>query len=251
MKIFLNTIVFSAIKIWHAILAIGCTLVLCILFELIAAPIKTYHSWVGEELISAVSERTDSLARVLTYKQALLTASAEDSIYLVISLPDSSLLIYVKGVGIYSTKIIRQSKSTLLSLINSEVYKKQFASPLKANLLAATIEREPIKVKIAPKNAEEAAKMATIPDSVIFEPVFISYKTENGVLVNLSTEKEPWRSFKNYVADAGTTLRQLISAMLRLEIVAYEPEINLTVDNIELTSIYRALPLAPLILIQL
>jgi hypothetical protein len=251
MKTYFNQDHIKSIKLWHILFTVAIVLFLFILFQLIAAPIKTYNNWEGKEQVYSTHKEIDSLRNLVTYKQALSIASSSDSIYMVISIPDSLLSIYVKGVEIFNTKILRHSQSTFLSYLNTQILMRQFSRPQKGTLINSTLVKEPIKIKMAPKNAEEAAKMATIPDSVSYEPAFISYKIQNGVLLKLSSENEFWLSFKIGLAYKWSKLSELTRAIFHAEITDYHPEINLMVDNIDLTSIFRALPDEPLIVIHL
>jgi hypothetical protein len=251
MKTYFNQDLIKSINLWHVLFTVSIVLFLNILFQLIAAPIKTYNNWKGEEQVYSAHKKIDSLRNLVTYKQALSMASTSDSIYMVVSIPDSLLSIYVKGVEIFSTKIIKHSQSAFLSYLNTQILMRQFAQPQKGVLIKSTLVKEPIKIKMAPKNAEEAAKMAIIPDSVSYEPAFISYKTQNGVILKISYENGFWGSFKIGLANKWTKFSVLVRAIFHTEITDYQPEIDLVVDNIDLTSIYRALPGQPLIVIHL
>lgn len=242
----------SSIKVWHVLLASSVVLFLGIMTQLIVAPIQTYLAWKAEaSAYPQVECTTDSLSHMLSYQQALLKASTEDSIYMVISMPDSSVTIYVKGVGIYSTKIIHQSQSSFFSRLHPTVYQKQFADPQLAHLLYASVEKEPVKVELAPKNADEAAKMATIPDSVVFEPAFIGYQLENGMMIQFSPENESWLSFRKSLRLSTANCLQLFRALFHFEIQDFHPEIQLTVQNVDLTAIYRAIPHQPTVIVRL
>ncbi len=250
MKTYFNQDGIKSIKPRLILLALVLIVFVNILFQLIAAPIKSYHHWKGEEEVCRTTKETDSLTRLLTFKQALATASSTDSIYMVISVPDTLVSIYVKGVPIFNTKIISYSKSTFLSLVNTQIYSRQFAIPQKGILESSTIVKEPIKIKIAPKNAEEAALMATIPDSVTYEPAFISYKIQNGILIKLVPENQAWLAFKSNIADRISGWSKMLGAMVRLKIYDQTPEVSVTIDNNDLTSIYRALPHEPFIVVR-
>ncbi len=251
MKTFLNYIKPRLIKYQKHILSLSIALCLMILFQLIAAPIKKYSNWKGEELTYVGGELNDSLKKLLAYKQALLKASKEDSIYMVISIPDSLVSIYIKGVNIFSTKVSKYDESAFLSGLNVQIYQKQFGDIQKAKLLKSTIIKEPIKVKMAPKNALEAAAMASIPDSLTFEPAFISYKLQNGTIVNLIAEDEYYLSVKIRFLNMIKEISSLANGFGHLKIKEFNPTISIKVDNVALSSIYRALPNEPYLIVRL
>ncbi|QSE96487.1 hypothetical protein [Fulvivirga lutea] len=227
-----------------------------VLVQLIAAPYKVNKRWQGVNSENYDYEHPqDSLVRHLAYLRALDIGSTQDSIYLIISLPDSSVSIAINGVKFYSTHIGEYDIDNFLTSISTSTVYNQFQRPLHSKEVAATIIKEPIKVKIAPKNAEEAAKMVTLPDSAIFENAIIHYATENGMLLTLeSSNTEGWfiQSW-NYLIDRLTSITattyRIMVGILHLEIYEYQPELTITIDNVALTSIYRALPKEPYIVV--
>ena len=251
MKTFLNYIKPRLSKYQKHFLSLVVALLLIILFQLIVAPIKKYSNWKGEESTYVAGESIDSLQKLLAYKQALLKASKEDSIYLVISIPDSLVSIYIKGVNIFSTKVSKYDESAFLSGLNAPIYQKQFGDLQKAQLLKSTIIKEPIKVKMAPKNALEAATMASIPDSLSFEPAFISYELQNGTIVNLMAEDEYFLSVKIRFLNIIKGISSLANGSGHFRIEEFNPSVSIRVDNVDLSSIYRALPNEPYLIVRL
>jgi hypothetical protein len=226
-------------------------LFLIILFQLIASPIKKYKNWKGELLTYEAGKSLDSVQKLLAFKQALLDASNSDSIYMVISIPDSLLSIHIRGVSIFSTQISDYIQSIFLSELNSQIYQKQFGYAQKAILLHSSIVKEPIKVKIAPKDAMEAAAMATIPDSLTFEPAYINYELQNGTTIQLIAENDLWLSVKTGLLNSANFISDFLMSIARVKIKEYRPTVSIRVDNIDLSSIYRALPQQPYIVVKL
>lgn len=224
--------------------------------QLFVAPHQINKKWKVDNGNFRYSQEQNLLIKQLAYYRAIETASKYDSIYLIISIPDSLVSIGINGVKFYGTKIQSYQMDKFLTGINSTTVLNQFQKPLKSKEIFSSIVKEPIKVKIAPKNAEEAARMMTLPDSVIFEHAELAYLTENGISLTLKArEDKSWlvNQWSNSISQLSDILAKALNITLatgQFKIYDYQPEIQLTLDNIALTSIYRALPKEPMIVIS-
>lgn len=229
---------------------------LIILTQLFTAPLRKNLSWAGDSNIQySYNKFQDSLIRQLAYNRAVERSLATDSIYMVISIPDSTLSIGINGVKFYTTKIQNYELDRFLNNINATTVLRQFQQPLQSKESYSSIVKEPIKIKIAPKNEEEAAKMVTLPDTAVFIHAKVSYLLENDLQLTMEGSLKEgwfeikWNSLVDFLINTFSKGEKIALATAHFEIYNYQPTIHLTLDNIDLTSIYRALPERPAIII--
>lgn len=108
---------------------------------------------------------------------------------------------------------------------------------------------------MAPKTQEEFLASVTLPDSVVFEPVYLELQLSNGIQLmleqngnDIGSAREIKRQF--YQPNRKAKLFNLLLAVFTFETPEYQPQIRLEASNAELTSIYRALPIQPKVVIS-
>jgi hypothetical protein len=241
-------------KVFAFTISVG--IFLSLFLQILIAPSVVNREWKAQESDFNYNNVESSLIKQLTNTRSLEKTLENDSIYLVISLIDSSVAIGVKGVSFYTTKIHSYDIDPLLTSLHASVYLNQFQKPISFTEIYSSIIKEPIKVKIAPKNAEEAAKMVTLPDSMIFEPAHISYRAANGLNINLkgkvkhSLLVQLYSSLKQRLSVSTSMTQEMLKASASLEPYQHQPKIDIILDNVDLTSIYRALSCTPKIVVQ-
>ncbi len=98
--------------------------------------------------------------------------SEKDSIQLIVNLRDSIIGLSIKGVIIHKTQINNYKVDPLLNKLPVLEYVKLFSEPLQVKSQYATIVKEPIVVRNAPKDTAEATLNAYEPDTLIQNPAF-------------------------------------------------------------------------------
>jgi hypothetical protein len=187
------------------------------------------------------------LSRQLAYKKALLYMSENDSINLVVNLHDSVLHLTIKGVIIHTTMIRSFDVDPLLLHLANNTYHKIFSQPQRIIEENATIVKEPVVVRQAPKDPEEAAINAYHPDTLIQNPAFLRMKLDyNFHLVFEQDINTNWEDKKTaFLFRANYLLPRLIEnlkAFFSFKKQAYYPTISIKVPVNDLREIYRALP---------
>lgn len=180
--------------------------------------------------------------RELTYLTAFDSMAKSDSIGLVINLVDSTAMLAIKGVILHKAKIHSISNDGFLKSMDICSYQNLFSKPIAILSQNATIEKEPIQIKKAPKNEEEALANAEHPDTTkTLQVTHINFRLEIGCNFfihdasegcdrankSLSTPGEIWKNMKRFVM---------------LKEPEYEPAIHICIDNKDAISIYRGLP---------
>ena len=187
------------------------------------------------------------LLKTVGFKKALLEMSTTDSIGLIVNLPDSLVQLSLKGVIIHSSKTTFLKSDPLLNRLDPLVQYLLFSQPLKVNRHFATIIKEPVVVRKAPKDTTEARLNAWKPDTLIQKPAFLELEIQSGIRIVFSqNEKNTLKNWfvenlfhlKRKLRQTGLNIRELI----RFNWSGYVPEIRIELSADELRSVYRALP---------
>jgi hypothetical protein len=180
------------------------------------------------------------------YLQSHVAMAETDSIYLTIDLADSIANIEISGVVVHTAKISEFSMSSILEKGDENLILSMLSSPFVISNSISTIKKEPVLVKIAPKDTSEY-KPDIMPDTSITEPVNYILEMTNGTRLYIY-EEENARSGdrKNqFFFDLKDKLRNAISAMKKVavfKVPEYHPYIKLKLPRADAKIIYRAIP---------
>jgi hypothetical protein len=196
------------------------------------------------------------LVKEKAYKEALLQQSGSDSIQLVVNLSDSSVYLMIKGVMIHQAKAGSFRMDRMLDEMPLIQQVKIFSQPLAVHSQYATIVKEPVVVRHAPKDTLEAALDAWQPDTLIQKPAFLFLTTDHGIHLILQQESNPafrdrWKKFSFYSRIGTKGTMQAAYAFFTLKHQQYHPAITINMPAEDLRAIYRALPDHPLIVITI
>jgi hypothetical protein len=173
-----------------------------------------------------------------------LLMSENDSINLCINIPDSTLNIEIKGTNIYSVPIRKLEISRVFNHLDRGALISYMNSPFCILYEKATILKEPLIIKKAPKDTIEANKNITQPDTIGPKIVEYSFYTDKDLLINIKQfeDLEFTNSFK-YKFEYNLQLSNLqLKKLIGLKVPEYIPWIHLEIDKKEAIAIYRALP---------
>jgi hypothetical protein len=186
-----------------------------------------------------------ALLKERSFLQSRIAMAATDSIYLAISFPDSVISLEISGVTVHTTKILKSKSSRILKRNEFEIL-SMLARPFTITNNYASIKKEPLMIKMAPKDTSEF-QPDIIPDTADFEPVNFILQTDIGTRIIVYQEEkirygdgirlfmfDLWFRIKD-------TLRSIKSVML-FRIPEYHPSIRLRIHRSDAKIIYRALP---------
>jgi hypothetical protein len=187
------------------------------------------------------------LVRDNAYTEALLDLSETDSIQLALNLADSTVGLYIHGVNIHRARIGSYKIDGLLTGLPNMQFVKIFSKPLAVNNQNATIVKEPVVVRQAPKDTIEAALNAWQPDTLIQNPAFLQLKLDYGIGLVMEQDQNPrlkdqWVRFR---FRSGIGARQFFHGLgnfFTLRKQEYVPCIVIRIPADDLRAIYRALP---------
>jgi len=254
-------------KIWIAIVLLIPAIVLLVYFIQVAvAPmnkIKELHNYVyadttfiqGFDSIYYQPEMSDLLIEK-AYKEALLTLSTSDSIQLVVNLSDSTVGLSIKGVMIHQTKVKTIEVDKLFQRLRLPERIKLFSQPLNVEGQSATIVKEPVVVREAPKDTLEAAQNAWEPDTLIQNPAFASFIIEHNIQLILEQDNNIDPINKKAKSSFYYQMRKEKAILSVKNFIDRKPQVYQPVIIIEMPvdvvrAIYRALPENPLVVIKL
>ena len=233
-------------------------MLLLVLYHKASAPIHKLKEWRKQSNQQTESLQfvrgMDSLKREIAFKKALLALPKKDSMNLVLNVPDSTLGLFINGISIFKTQLTSMDLDPLLKGLGEEIYYSQFSKPLAASSSRASIEKEPIIEKTAPKTQEEFLASVTMPDSVVYDPAFIHLALENGMDIYIGLNELSDRADRKaqrlfFTPERRRSFKSLLRAVFTFKSLEYRPEIHLKASNAEITSIYRALPEQPKVVI--
>lgn len=199
-----------------------------------------------------VDERifTDSTYLDLLHKksflQSMVTMAATDSIYLSIRLPDSTLNLEISGVTVHRAQIRRINISTIFSRNDNYIILSMLSSPLTISKNFSSIEKEPLMIKMAPKDTSEYVP-DIIPDTADFEPVNYIMEMDNGIRLHIYQEDKlkPGDGLYRSLFDIYHSMRYAAKTFWRVitfRVPDYQPYIKLRIPRSDAKIIYRALP---------
>ena len=204
------------------------------LFSLNYKPVFDYP-----DLISVVRDRS--------YREALLDLAVQDSINLSLSLVDSTICLYIKGVKIHQSKIMHFKKDRFFENMPNSIYTKLFSHGLNINSYYATIVKEPIVVRHAPKDTSEAALNVWKPDTLIQNPAFLRFNIDYGIRLIFEQDANPsardkWMRFRFHSELRSDWVFRAFSNFVLLRKQEYQPTITIKMPVDDLRSVFRALP---------
>ena len=196
------------------------------------------------------------LIREKAYKESLLKLSENDSIQLIVNLSDSTISLSIKGTVIHQTKFTTFTKDPFLNKLSLLQEIKLFSQPLLLQSQYATIVKEPVVVRHAPKDSFEAELNAWKPDTLMQNPAFVSLVFEHNIQLILEQNEshtfyDKRKKFEFYTHLYVEKLKLSGSRFFLIKKQEYFPEIKLKIPVDDLRAIYRGLPTHTYIVIKL
>lgn len=187
-----------------------------------------------------------SILKEKAWMQSKTIMAQTDSIYLAINLADSISEIEISGVAVHAAKISNYSLSRLLRDGNRNAVYTMFSQPLTISASVATIRKEPLLIKIAPKDTSEY-QPDMIPDTSIVEHVNFILELTNGMRVYVYQDEydrplEKGSTFRFDMKDRLSTTWSSLKSVALFRLPEYHPYIKIWIPREDVKIIYRALP---------
>lgn len=201
-------------------------------------------------------EETYNLYKDKTWLEGRFQLTKEDSISLAVNLKDSVLQLELKGVVLKSSKMIDFQIDELFRHLNIGAYHHYFGERATGDSVLATIEKEPLIVKKAPRDSIEYANQQHVVDTTKQEVVHWMVSLNNDILLKIegvdTAENEAWLQSKQFWWKQD--LVQLKSDLRKTVLFKqpdYRPEMTLILNEADAKAIFRALPDKPQVCIRL
>lgn len=193
------------------------------------------------------------LLREKSFLSAQVKMADSDSIGLVINMRDSLIQLMIKGVAVRSVKIAGYDISPFFQRANQEAVYSMLSAPLVITDMQATFMKDPVNVKIAPRDTSEAIIDAK-PDTTDFEAVFFTLETDRNIRLFFEQHEDTISADKRArfffdLDDRYSNARVTMKAVSRFDTPPYTPYIKIWIPKAEAKIVYRAIPREGLIVL--
>jgi hypothetical protein len=186
-----------------------------------------------------------SVNREKAWYQARIVMAESDSICLAVNLSDSTAILEITGVNVHKAKITGMSVSKIFRKADEYSVSTMLSVPFTISKDYATIRKEPVMLKMAPKDTSEY-KPDILPDTTNSEAVNCMLEMENGIRLYLYQDVEDEGGRLNlFFFDLNDRLRNIrdnLKSIIRLKVPEYHPAIRIRLAKADARIIYRALP---------
>ncbi len=185
------------------------------------------------------------LLKEKAFLQSRLVMAGTDSIYLSINLADSTVNIEISGVVVHSAKISNIKISKILSGSDYSIL-SMLSTPFTISGSIGTIKKEPVMLKMAPKDTSEY-KPDIMPDTSITEPVNYILDVNHGIKIYVYQEEnaksvDRMAQFKFDIKDRLNDVWNSLKSIAVLKVPEYHPFIRIKLPRTDAKIIYRAIP---------
>jgi hypothetical protein len=187
-----------------------------------------------------------SLIKERAMLQSKILMAETDSIYLTINLADSTMNLEISGVVVHMARMSSFKASRMLTKGNEDIISKMLSTPLTIESAFATIKKEPVLIKMAPRDTSEY-KPDIMPDTSITEPVDYILEMTNGtrIFVYQEEDQKPADKMTLFKFDLNDRLRQTwvaLKSVAVFKVPEYHPFIRIRLPRSDAKIIYRAIP---------
>lgn len=186
------------------------------------------------------------LLKEKAFLQSRMIMAETDSIYLTLNLSDSTANLEISGVSVHQSKFSDMEASKIFLKGDENLILSLMASPFTISNDWATIRKEPVLIKMAPRDTSEY-KPDIMPDTSLTEPVSYILEMTDGTRIYVCQEEndKPVDRRSQYRFDRNYRLRDAWSSMksiVRFRIPEYHLYIKIYLPRADAKIIYRAIP---------
>lgn len=186
------------------------------------------------------------LLKEKAFLQSRTVMAESDSIYLSINLSDSTANIEISGIVVHMTKMSDVQTSSIFQTGDENIILALLSSPFTIANSIATIKKEPVMLKMAPKDTADYIP-DIMPDTSITEPVNYVLEMTNGTRIYVYQEEA--KKFNDrlniFRFDLKFRLRDTWSSLKSIvlfKVPEYHPFIKMKLPRADAKIIYRAIP---------
>lgn len=179
----------------------------------------------------------------IAFLEARNTLSKVDSIALSINVADTVASLEMGGVVVFKAPLEGSSVSPLLKAMKPEALSNLLRSPARVLSYQATIEKEPVTVKQAPRDTTEAAQSDDELPVVTRKAAFFTLHLDNGIHIVVMPHDEG--AFHRLVYTARQNMYlfgRRLTVLFKGNLPQYIPVITIEVSADDARTLFRALP---------
>jgi hypothetical protein len=181
------------------------------------------------------------------YQNSRLYLSDKDSVYFILNIPDSAIILEIKGIPVRINKILEMEISNRFRLINHENLLPWLSEPFTLERDVSTIPKSPIVVKQAPKDTVEAAKISSAPATPDSTDVYYTLYFDRNLVLEIEQSNPLEKGNVEKVIDYKKTKRKeanrsVIETMRNPQQANQPLTIKLILSDSDAKAIYRAIP---------
>ncbi len=205
---------------------------------------KSEENPVDERLFS-----DSAYVRMLKQKaflQSKIAMAGTDSVSLSLNLSDSTAILEISGVMVHTSKMKEIRTSRILRSGDVNLITSMLATP--GNIIRdfATIKKEPLMIKMAPKDTSEF-KPDIIPDTSDYEAVAYVLEMERGLRIFVYQAEEDTASDRRQLKmfdlkDRFRNTWSSIKSVAVFKVPEYRPYVKIRLPKADAKIIYRAIP---------
>lgn len=186
------------------------------------------------------------LLKEKSFLQSRIAMAETDSIYLTINLSDSIVSLEISGVAVHTSRVKRSDISKILKSGNEYIISSMLARPFTIEKNYSSIPKEPLMIKMAPKDTSEY-QPDIIPDTADYEPVNFIMQIENGFHIFIYQDEKLnfGDGIHRLIFDMLNRFRDTfhsLKSVVTFRIPEYHPYIKVRLPRTDAKIIYRALP---------
>ena len=186
------------------------------------------------------------LLKEKAFLQSRIVMAESDSIYVTLNLADSTANLEISGVVVHKAKMKEVKTSKILLKGNENAILSMLATPFSISHAIATIKKEPVMIKMAPKDTSEY-KPDIMPDTSITEPVNYILEMNDGIRIYVYQDENAKLNdrISHFTFDIKDRLRDTWSAIKSVavfKVPEYHPFIKIRLPRTDAKIIYRAIP---------
>jgi len=187
-----------------------------------------------------------SLLKEKAFLQARISMAQTDSVYVTLNMADSIANLEISGVTVHSAKMMDIKTSRILKSGNEYEMFAMLATPMTIVRDFSTIRKEPLLIKMAPKDTSEF-KPDVIPDTSDYEPVNYILEMDNGIRIYVYQQTNKIGRDKNrlFFFDLSDRLKNTWNSMKSIalfKVPEYHPFIRIRLPKADAKIFYRAVP---------
>lgn len=183
--------------------------------------------------------------RERSFYKARIAMASTDSLCLSLNLRDSTAILEINGVSVHVAQIPRIRISKLFNRADEYAITSMLSAPLNIERDISSIEKEPVMLKIAPRDTSEY-KPDIIPDTTIIKAVNYMLEMDGGIrLYVYGTDSKRGGRLAFFLFDISDRFRNsldIIRNIFLLKVPEYHPAIKIWMEKSDARIIYRGLP---------